>query len=171
MDRAVHKQILDEVRRDIADLESRISELRAVEKYHATKAGVPESAPSRVVIQGQFGMGKSAGVAELFHNATDALADPPEITAGEFAKMTMRDAATVILTRVKGYCLNARQIANALIDGGYETTNPDGLRNAAFSMLTRESDVFEKVGSGFWRLKTPVAPEGTPPPDENHKEE
>ncbi len=129
MEQSLHTQALAEIRRDIADLESQLELLRAVERYHAAKAGVLPTAP---VGNGQHDNGKPA-------------------EAGEFAGMTMRDAAVIILRRA-GRKVPTGWIAKELLAGGYQSKNPDGARNALYAMMKRETGLFLNTGDGVWQL-------------------
>ncbi len=63
----------------------------------------------------------------------------------------MADAAVIVLRRA-GKQMSTPEIAREIMSGGYPTRNPDGIRNATFSMLNREKERFRKVGKGEWEL-------------------
>jgi hypothetical protein len=138
MKQAVHAQLLAEVRRDLASLRQKIEELRTVERYLAEKAGKAE--PSDEEDE------PSANGAAEGASSPSAVSDPP------FMYTTMRDAAITVLRRSRGTPQATRDVASALLAGGYPTKNPKGFRNSVFSMMRKDGNTFRRVGAGEWVL-------------------
>jgi hypothetical protein len=120
LDRTLHMQAVAEIREEIRTLESRLAELRLVERWHASHLG---------------------DSAEVGIKSDDI----------QFAHMTIKVAAMTVLLGAKKE-LTTREIADAIIAGGYETAAPENFRNAVFGILNKNASVFEKVGPGQWKL-------------------
>ncbi len=128
-----HLQALQEVRADIAELERQLADLRAVERWHAGK--VEDATPEKT----------EPAPARTTEGSANGKRPP------EFAALNMADAAVIVLRRA-GKQMSTPEIAREIMSGGYPTRNPDGIRNATFSMLNREKERFRKVGKGEWEL-------------------
>jgi hypothetical protein len=133
MDRAVHIQMRDEIRRDIAAMESQLEQLRAAEQYHASKAG-PDP------------RGVHEAAHEAAHAAFACTLDNVKIWVA--AQSILRDA---------GKPMTAPEIAEEMIRRGYKDKDRKSLRNTLFSAMHTKPDVFRKEGPGLWWLKEQVA--------------
>jgi hypothetical protein len=125
--------LLADVQQEIATLEARLSELRTVERWLASKS--------------------AKAAAAVVENGVPVRSEPHAAAVKEspYRRLTVRQAALDVL-RKAGKPLKTRSITEALLAGGYQTTNVDTMNTTVFSTLDREADLFKKVGPGLWAL-------------------
>jgi hypothetical protein len=134
----VHRDILNEVERDILVLGEKLQKLQAVAEYHASKLGVQVQIPTPL-----------AGGAAAQNGSH---ADSNGHSATRFKNANQREAAAIVL-REAGQPMRAGDIARQLVKYGYPKPAKMGkLTNALFTTMTRDSKRFKKVGVGLWGL-------------------
>jgi hypothetical protein len=128
------QDLLAEVQRDIADLESQLTELRIVERWLAGRPARNGKAPQAAL------------------PTSPARSEPQLKEANKaYLRMTVREAAVDVL-RKAAMPLKTREITEALLRGGYPTANPETMHSTVFSTLDREVTIFTKVAPGLWAL-------------------
>gem|GEM_PF-4893674 len=134
----IHAAALEQINVEIQRLESELAIAKAVANYHAARVAKTESADTK-----RERISKAVGNVQI-----------REATAGSetpYAAMTQYEAAATVL-RNAGKPLKTGEIADEMISGGFPQTDRKKLSISLFTSLLRKKDVFEKAGSGLWKL-------------------
>ena len=134
MDAEQHVRFYEEVKADIAELEQKLKELRAVANYHAIKARI--SRPE-----------EGAGATHSMVGTRSGSQRP----SNRYAGMRQIQAAKALLL-VAGEPLRTAEIARRLIAGGFPAKDPAKLKTSLFTSMTRKQETFRKAGPGLWTL-------------------
>jgi hypothetical protein len=134
MNATQHAECYNEVQADITRLESELVELRAVAKWHISKA--------------------NGNVPASNDHADDLELEPRQKTriSGPYTHMKQIVACEEVL-RATGEPMPTKVIAEKMIEGGFMAKNLKKLIGSVFTGMTRRPDTFEKAGPGMWKLK------------------
>ncbi len=128
-----HAEFYKELQAEIADLEQKLKELRLLAEYHGKKAGIRGNSSPRKRT-------KKKAAARRPHRSTGG------ITQAKAAESILREA---------GKPLRAAEIAQRVINSGFEGSDLKKLKISLFTTMTRQKHVFEKAGPGLWTLASP----------------
>jgi hypothetical protein len=134
MNASQHADCYNEVQADIARMESELTELRAVAKWHLSRANA-----------------NGAEVPQDADNPTGVVVRPRVRLTGPYTRMKQIDAAEEVL-RKASEPLNTKIIAQHLLDGGFVAKDLKKLTGSLFTGMKRRPDTFAKAGPGMWTL-------------------
>jgi hypothetical protein len=77
----------------------------------------------------------------------------PPMTKGSIEPGSLTDTVVKFFQEIPGQELRAAEIAKELTSRGVTTTSKNGLLPMVISTLSRRKDLFEKVGTGRYRLR------------------
>jgi HB1, ASXL, restriction endonuclease HTH domain len=132
MDEAVTRELLQELRRDIAAAELRLAELRRLEAYLLAKLSPDDKQPPSAV----------------------PAVPPPEMMGSNYLRgMTQADAAEIVLKEAGGGPMDTRSIVRAMVARGYQDRpQRKALISSVFAVMSKLPERFQKVGRGLWVL-------------------
>lgn len=117
------RDLLAEVKRDIADASLRLDQLRGLEEYLSGKLGPDE--------------------------AETALAAP--IKNLDFAFCTQKEAAHALLDHM-GRPMTTIELAEKMVECGYPHPNSRTLRTSLYAVMVKNPNVFIRIAPGTWDL-------------------
>jgi len=134
MDAEQHARFYEEIKADIAELEQKLDELRAVANYHAIKSRI--SHPAGAVSAAESMAATRPG---------------SQSVSNRYAGMRQIQAAEALLLEAREP-LRTAEIAKRLIAGGFPAKDPARLKTSLFTSMTRKHATFRKAGPGLWTL-------------------
>lgn len=128
--------VLQTVKKDIAELEAKLAQVKAFAVYLESQ---PEPSPT---------MPPKASEAKLPNKTLTSQVGPPE----SLASKKQFEAAAIVL-RDAGRSMRTAEIAEAMLTRGFKHPNPRKLKISLFTILDKKKDMFAKAEKGFWILR------------------